>query len=92
MPRGVREALVSWDYRSDLKLPNPLLANQSLFSRTFELNGVDSFLLDHQVEGRVIMPVSPLIRETPIFYKPLWTCMYTLQSFILQYTLYSMFW
>lgn len=58
VPRALREALVSWDHRTKIPLPNPLDRNSGAFSKTFDLSGADAQLIDHNVDGRIIIPVS----------------------------------
>ncbi len=49
---------MSWDHRTDLTLPSPLSAKGG-FSKTYDLGGEDAHLIDHNVDGRIIMPVGP---------------------------------
>lgn len=58
VPRALMEALVSWDHRTKIPLPNPLDRNSGAFSKTFDLSGADAHLIDHNVDGRIIIPVS----------------------------------
>lgn len=59
MPRVLREALISWDHRTEIPLPSPLAQNNGAFTKTFDLSGNDAHLIDHNIDGRIILPVHP---------------------------------
>eukprot|EP00884_Botryococcus_braunii_P011836 jgi/Botrbrau1/20653/Bobra.113_1s0077.1 len=61
VPRAIREALVAWDHRSQFPLPTPVTSGRGMFSFTYDLGGEHSFLADHLIDGRIIMPVCPVI-------------------------------
>ena len=58
VPRQVRQALTSWDHKTEYAMPK-MSGNSGLgFSKTFELGGPHAFLADHKIDGRILMPVS----------------------------------
>ena len=60
--RAVREALVSWDHSADYPLPKSkdwtAGGGSAGFTKTWKLGEEHSFLADHVVDGRILMPVS----------------------------------
>lgn len=60
--RAVREALVSWDHSADYPLPKSkdwtAAGGSASFTKTYKLGEEHSFLADHVVDGRILMPVS----------------------------------
>ena len=60
--RAVREALVSWDHSADYPLPKSkdwtAAGGSTGFTKTYKLGEEHSFLADHVVDGRILMPVS----------------------------------
>ena len=60
--RAVREALVSWDHSADYPLPKSkdwtAAGGSAGFTKTYKLGEEHSFLADHVVDGRILMPVS----------------------------------
>ena len=61
MFRAVREALVSWDHSADYPLPKSKdwtsAGGAAGFTKTYKLGEEHSFLADHVVDGRILMPV-----------------------------------
>ena len=59
--RAVREALVSWDHSADYPLPKSKdwtsAGGAAGFAKTYKLGEEHSFLADHVVDGRILMPV-----------------------------------
>jgi len=60
--RAVREALVSWDHSADYPLPKSKdwtsAGGAAGFTKTWKLGEEHSFLADHVVDGKILMPVS----------------------------------
>ena len=58
VPEAVARALVSWDHTTQYAMPTDwLYSNTKAFTKTFDLGKQYAYLLDHTVEGRVILPV-----------------------------------
>ena len=61
VPRKVREALVSWEHSADYPLPKSKdwtsAGGTNGFTKTYKLGDEHSFLADHVVDGRILMPV-----------------------------------
>ena len=82
--RAVREALVSWDHSADYPLPKSKdwtsAGGAAGFTKTWKLGEEHSFLADHVVDGKILMPVSLRLclwqtaRETSFLIQPaLWS-------------------
>ncbi|CAK0786732.1 hypothetical protein CVIRNUC_009946 [Coccomyxa viridis] len=60
--RAVREALVSWDHSADYPLPKSkdwtAGGGSAGFTKTWKLGEEHSFLADHVVDGRILMPAT----------------------------------
>ena len=58
VPEAVARPLVSWDHTTQYAMPTDwLLSNTKAFTKTFDLGKQHAYLLDHTVDGRVILPV-----------------------------------
>jgi hypothetical protein len=61
VPRAVREALVCWEHSTPYALPTfrdfSATGAGNGFQKTFDLAKEHSFLCDHVVDGRILMPV-----------------------------------
>ena len=72
--RAVREALVSWDHSADYPLPKSKdwtsAGGAAGFTKTYKLGEEHSFLADHVVDGRILMPVSNQIMRSRLHFPP----------------------
>ncbi len=59
VPAEVAAALVSWDHSGEYPLPSAWLASGAAgFTKTFKLDEPEhAFIADHNVDGRILMPV-----------------------------------
>ena len=60
VPSEMVHALVSWDHTADYPLPTNWLPSRAEgFTKTYDLDTEEhAFLVDHTVDGRIILPVS----------------------------------
>lgn len=74
MFRAVREALVSWDHSADYPLPKSKdwtsAGGAAGFTKTYKLGKEHSFLADHVVDGRILMPVRLSFLLVPCMQQP----------------------
>ena len=53
---------MAWDHKVDYPMPSSMNGAggaDGAFQKTFELAGEHAFLADHQIDGRILMPVRP---------------------------------
>jgi hypothetical protein len=57
VPDALAAALVSWDHSTPYPLPRGWLSGSAGFTKTFKLGAEHAFIADHNVDGRILMPV-----------------------------------
>lgn len=64
VPDAVAAALVSWDHSTPYPLPRGWLSSGGGgFTKTYKLGDEHAFIADHNVDGRILMPVRPLLAD-----------------------------
>ncbi|CAK0731645.1 hypothetical protein CVIRNUC_000023 [Coccomyxa viridis] len=65
LPRDVRDALVSWNHSTEYKLPEfqTIGAGAGIggFEKVYDTKGKHAFLVDHNIDGRVLMPATSYV-------------------------------
>lgn len=64
VPRVIREAVTAWDHRTQYPLPSVPDITRGMFTVTYDLSGQHSYLVDHNIDGRILMPVRPCNNPT----------------------------